>query len=54
MKNPKYMLNRIINYTINGYYGRCPHYWERGKYLKAYRLHYTGKIRKRIKIKFNP
>ena len=38
MKNPKYTLNRIINAFINGYYGRTPHYWERGKYNKAYKL----------------
>ena len=38
MKNPKYILNRIINAFINGYYGRTPHYWERGKYNKAYKL----------------
>jgi len=51
MKNPKYVLNRIINAFINGYYGRTPHYWERGRYNKAYRLHYRGS--KRIKIKLN-
>ena len=42
MKNPKYTLNRIINAFINGYYGRTPHYWERGKYNKFYKV--TAKL----------
>lgn len=53
MKHPKFALNRIINAFINGYYGRTPHYWERGKYNKAYRVTYKGKISRRVKIKLN-
>lgn len=53
MKHPKFVLNRIINAFINGYYGRTPHYWERGKYNKAYRVTYKGKISRRVKIKLN-
>lgn len=50
MKNPKYLFNRIVNAAINYYYGRTPHYWERGRYNKGYRMIYD---RARIKIKRN-
>jgi hypothetical protein len=48
MRNQKYLLNYYLNASLNYYYGRTPHYYERGKYNKSYRVVYGNR---RIKIK---
>lgn len=40
MRNRKYLLNYYLNASINWFYGRTPHYWQRGSYNKAYKMHY--------------
>jgi len=48
MKNSKYLLNYYINANLNWFYGRTPYYWDRGKYNKAYWIHFKAKRIKQI------